>query len=182
MAVEVGVVPVIGCLADAAAPMPVHLGESPIFRAVGKVVAQVPLAEHSCRVASIRQHPSHGDLVLPQHGPAVDRVPDTCPIGPVASHQRGPRRRTSWRDVVVGKLRRYGRQGVDVGRLYDRIAGTPEIAVALIIRDHEHDIGTACGLLVGRRPGMVRHDRGGGNGEDGDECWQSFHDCVCGKG
>ena len=47
VSIKVGVVPEIGCLANAAAAVAIDFGEAAIFGAVGVVVAEVPLSEHS---------------------------------------------------------------------------------------------------------------------------------------
>ena len=140
VAVEVGVVPQVGGLPHAATAVPVDLSKAAIFRPVGKVVAEVPLAKHARGVAGIAEQLAEGHLVFPQHRATVDRVPHAGAIGPVARHQSGPRRRTGRGHVVVGEARRLSRQGVEMRCLNHRVARVPKIAIPLVVCHHEHDI------------------------------------------
>ena len=85
-------VPEIGRLPHPAAAVPVDFGEAAIFGPIGKIVTEVPFSEMSRGITRVCQHLRDGDLVLPQHGAAVDGMPDAGAIGPVTSQERCPRR------------------------------------------------------------------------------------------
>ena len=139
-AVEVGVVPVVGRLPHAATAMAQHFLKTAILRAVRIIVTQMPLAEHGCVIAAIGENPADGHLVVAQHRAAHDGVPHACAIGPVAGNQRRARRRTGRRHVVVGEPHAVRMQLVEVRRLEHRIAMTRQIAIALVIGDHQNHI------------------------------------------
>ena len=82
-AVEVGVVPNIGCLPHPAATVTIDLGEASIFGTVWKIVSQMPFAEQPGGITRVPQHGGDGGFVFPQHRAAVHRVPDAGAIGPM---------------------------------------------------------------------------------------------------
>ena len=141
MPIEVGVVPEIGGLPDAAPTMPVDLAKPAVFGTVGKVVTEVPLAKHPRRVTAVGQQAAKGDLILSQHRSPIDRVPDARAVGPVPGHQGRPRRRTGGRHVIVRETRRLRCQRVDMWSLDHGIPSVSEIAVALVVGNHQHNVG-----------------------------------------
>ena len=150
-AIEVGVVPVIGCLPDASTAVTHDFGVPAVLRSIGIVVAQVPLAKHAGGIAVVLEDLAHRDFVLTQHRSTHDRVPNARPIGPVPGQECGSSRRAGRSDMVVHQSDRLGMELVDLWRLQDRIAETGEVSVALVVRDHDHDVGFVGGT------GHARH-------------------------
>ena len=189
-AVEVGVVPEIGRLADPAAAVIVDLGETAVLRAVGVVVAEVPLAEQAGGVAVGFEQLADGDLVFAQHGAAVDGVPHAGAVGPVTGEQGGARRRARGSNVIVLELRRLGGEAVDVRGFDDGIARETEVAVALVVGDDEDDVGLprrrgrGCDSGEGEKDGQGERKKGaeaghGGMGERaGADQRQSMRACL----
>ena len=68
-AIEIGVVPDVGGLADSAAAVSVNFGEATVLGAVGVVVAEVPFAEHAGGVFFLEVL-GEGDFVFAEHGAA----------------------------------------------------------------------------------------------------------------
>ena len=103
-------------------------------------IPQVPFAKHAGVITAITQNPADGHLVVAQHRAAHDGVPHACAIGPVAGNQRRARRRTGRRHVVVREPHAVRMQLVEMRRLEHRIAMTRQIAIALVIGDHQNHI------------------------------------------
>ena len=140
--VEVGVVPDVGSLTHAAAAVAVDFFKAAVFGAVRVVVAEVPFAEH-CRWRSRSEKccprvTSFSRIIeRPMNG-----VPDAGAVGPVAAEKRGTGRRAGRSNVVVGEDRGFVEWSLSrFGRLDDRITVAGQIAVALVIGDHDDDVG-----------------------------------------
>ena len=140
--VEVVVSPEIGRLSHAAALVSHHVLESAVLGPVGVVVAQVPFAEHGGAVAGRAENVRHGRLRLAQDGPAPAGRPSAVAHGPPAGHQGAARRRAQGRHVEVGQEDRVIVKGVDTGCLQPRMSGASQVAVALVVRDDQDDIGS----------------------------------------
>ena len=158
-AVEIGVVPIVRRLADAAAAVAQDLLEAAVFRAIGVIVAKVPLAEHASVVAGIAENRSQRDFVGAQHGTAHDGVPDARAIGPMSGQKRGSRRGAGGGDVVIGEADALSVQRVEIRRLQDRVSVAGEVAVALIVGDDQDDIG-ALGRVDGERADEEQEEGG----------------------
>ena len=63
-AIEVGVVPVVRCLADAATSVAQDFGEAAVFGSVWIVIAEVPFAEHAGGVAGVFEDFPDGDFIF----------------------------------------------------------------------------------------------------------------------
>ena len=145
--VEVVVAPEVRRLADAAAAVDQDLLESAILRPEGVVVAEVPFAEDARAVAPRREDIRHRHLVAAEQRPAQDRVPDARAVAVAPGHQRGPRRRAGRAHVEIRQADALAMQRVDVRRAEDRIAVAAQVAVALVVGDHQNDV---------RRPAVLR--------------------------
>ena len=75
-----------------------------------------------------------------------ERAVNADAIRVAAGEQRGARRRTdSLRHMKIGELRALAREPIDVGRRVAFGAKDPEIAVTLVIGEHDDDVGQAIG-------------------------------------
>ena len=142
----------VGGLADAAAAVNQALLEALVHRAHRVGVAQVPLAEDAGGVAGVPELLGDGDLLRLHHRPADVGVDGAGAVVVAARHQRGARRRADRADVEALDLSALRRQGVEVRRPEDRVAGEAEVAVALVVGHDEHDVGWlgSFGRFVGR--------------------------------
>ena len=82
--IEVGVIPDIGSLTDAASAVAVNFFKATVFRTVRVVVTEVPFAEHCGGVIFLKML-AEGDFIFTDHGTTHNGVPDTGAIGPVAA-------------------------------------------------------------------------------------------------
>lgn len=140
--VKIVVAPVVGGLADAAATMPDDVLEAPVLRAMRRVVAQMPLADHAGDVASVGQEVCQS-LFVPMHQGATGTGPEGSRVAHVVSgHERSPGGRAEGADMEIGEAHRFGVKAVEVGGLEDGVAVTGEITVALVVGHDEDDIGT----------------------------------------
>jgi len=73
--VEVGVLPVVGCQANAASAVAKNFGEATVLGAEGVVVTEMPLAEHAGVVAVVLEDLPDCDFIETQHGASHDGVP-----------------------------------------------------------------------------------------------------------
>ena len=108
----------------------------------------MPLAEHRRVITAIGHDLPDGHLIIAQHRASHDRMPHAGAIGPVAGNQSRARRRTGRRHVVVGEPHAVRVQLIEVRRLEHRITMTRQIAIALVIGDHQNHIrplGSASG-------------------------------------
>ena len=144
--IEVGVVPEVGRLADAAAAVDVGFLEAAVLRLVGEAVAEVPLAEDAGGVAGLAEVVGDGGFVGAEKGAAHDGVPGAGAIGEAAGHEGGPCWGAGGGDVVVGEAKGLGVELVEVGSLDDGVSVAGEIAVALVIGDDEDDVGEGVAL------------------------------------
>ena len=85
--VKVVVVPEVGGLSHSSPTVTIDFGETTVLRSIGEVVPEVPFSEHAGGVAVVLEELSEGDLVLAQHGSAIDGVPHAGAVGPVAGKQ-----------------------------------------------------------------------------------------------
>ncbi len=145
--VEVVVSPVVGGLADASAAVGDHLVEAAVLRPVGRAVAQVPLAEQAGPVAAGPKGVGERQFVLVEQGAPADRVPHAGAVGVVAGVEPRPGGGAGGADVEVGEAHTIGVQGVDAGRLQDRVAVAAEVAVALVVGDDEDHVGSGGSAL-----------------------------------
>ena len=82
--IEVGVIPNIGSLTNAASTVAVNFLKATVFRTVRVVVTEMPFAEHGGGVVLLEML-TEGDFILTDHRTPHDGVPDTSAIGPVAT-------------------------------------------------------------------------------------------------
>ena len=120
--------------------MPQHFLKAAVLRAIRKIIAQVPLAEHGGAIAAIAHNLANGYLIIAQHRASHDGVQHASAIGPMPSDQSRPSRRTRRRHMVISKPHTLRMQLVEMRRLEHRIPVTRQVAVALVIRDDENDI------------------------------------------
>lgn len=71
--------------------MAIDFGEAAVFRAVGIVVAKVPLAEHAGGVFG-REMLTESHFIFTNHGASHDGVPDAGAVGPMS----GEKGRAGW--------------------------------------------------------------------------------------
>ena len=107
-------------------------------------VAQVPLANRRRRVADRLEHVGDGHLpgIEPDGTARLEDVRHADPYRVTAGHQRGPGRRTDGRaDVEVGELDAFGGEAVEVGRGEPLRAEHADVGVALVVGEHDDDVG-----------------------------------------
>ena len=138
--IKVGVIPEIRRLAHAAATVSKHLLKAAILRAIRIVVAQVPFTEHTGMITAIAKNFADGHLIMAQHGTTHDRMPYAGAISPAAGDQCRPRRRTGRSHVVIREPHTVRMQLIQMRRLQDRVAMTRQIAIALVIGNHQHHV------------------------------------------
>ena len=130
---------------------------------MGKVVAEVPLAEDAGRVTSALEHLREGRRLECEPLAFKDRVRDPVLELVPPGQQRGPGRRTRRTDVEVGEPHPLRVKSVEVRRLQGRVAVSRDVTVPLIVGQHEHDVR----LLARERFGGGRPaERGGQCGEE----------------
>ena len=149
--IEIVVAPIIGCLADAAGFVVNAVLEAPVFRAIGIAVAEMPFTEQPRGITIRTKDIGHGGFTTAQHVASLNGVPDTNTIGVTTGHQGRSCRGTGGVDVKVVQQRSLLGQLVDVRRLDRGIAGEGQIAVTLVIRDDDDNVGL---------PFIVSIDRG----------------------
>ena len=98
---KIRVVPIVGSLPNAAAPVTQDFGIAAILRAIGIVVTQMPLAKHSGRIPGITENLSDRWFVLAQHAASHDRVPHSSSVGPMARLQCCSSRRAGRSNVII---------------------------------------------------------------------------------
>ena len=139
--VEVVVTPVVGPLTDAAPAVAEDVVETLVLRAVRVVIAQVPFAEHAGAVAGRLEHLGHRDFVGAHQRAAHDRVPHAGASGVAARHQRTTAGRAGGVDVEVGEPNALAVELVHVGRLDHRVSVSGQVAVALVVGNHQDNVG-----------------------------------------
>ena len=132
-------------LADPAAAVDVHLVEAAAVGPILGFVSQVPLAEDAGRVAARPKHLGDRRCRQRQSLPLVDRVSDTvCKLMP-SGHQGGSGGRAGGAYEKVGEPQALRLETVEVRRLEHRVAMRREVAVALVVGEHQHDVRTQAG-------------------------------------
>mgnify|MGYP003313476431 CR=1 FL=1 len=126
--------------APGAPAVPQHFLKSAILRAVRVIVAQVPIAIHACVIPAIAVDFTNSHLVMAQHRPSHNRVPNPGAIGPAPGDQSRSRWRTRRRHVIIRKPHTVRMQFVEMRRLEDRVTVARQIAVPLVIRNHQNHI------------------------------------------
>ena len=143
-------------------------------RRVGELFAVVPFAEAGGAIAAGTQRLGQGHLVPPHRLPVVRHAPHAASQRAAARQQSRSCGRTERIDVEPLELHAGLGQRVDVGRLQIGIAVEAEIAVALIVRHDQQDVGFSRGLPGSGEPGEIRS---GDPGEQGDrELAGALHD------
>ena len=139
--VEVVVAPGIGRLRGAAAPADDRLVEAAFVWPEGEVVAQVPLAEQACRVAVVLEDLRQRRLLESHDRAAGERRRDAAAEGVAPGQQPGPGGSAQRVNMEVREPHRVGMESVHVRRVDDSIAVAAEVAVALVVGDHQDDVG-----------------------------------------
>ena len=88
VAIEVGIIPEVGGLTDAASTVPINFFKAAVLGTVGVVIAEVPFPKHGGGIV-IGEVLAEGDFVFADHGAAHDSVPYTGAIGPVSGKKCG---------------------------------------------------------------------------------------------
>ena len=89
--IKIGIIPDIGGLPHAPAPMTVYFGKPTVFRTVWEVVSEVPLTKHSGLVSVFLEKLAQCPLIRPQHGTPHNRMPYARTVSPVPRHESRPR-------------------------------------------------------------------------------------------
>ena len=139
--IEIVVAPVVVGLANATGAMHDGLVEAALQRRVGGDIPQVPLAEETRAPTGGAQGVRQGTFVLAQQRATADGVPDAGAVGVAPGQQTGARGRTGGAHVIITQAQAFIMEGVEVWRAQDRVAGATQVAIALVIGHHEHDIG-----------------------------------------
>ena len=182
-AIEVGVIPDVGGLADTTATVAVNFGEATVFGTVRKDVAEVPLSEHPGGIAVVFEHLSDGHLIGAQHGAAHDGVPDAGAVGPVAGQHRRAGRRAGGGHVEVVKGGALLDQRIQMRCFHYGVAVKADVAVALIVGEDDDDVRQRISIVArsdaGRRPGDEGEQGDGGRRSESTDpvptCFQSRH-------
>jgi hypothetical protein len=134
-------------LPDAAAPVNEHLVEASLVRPAVGFVAEMPFAKDAgCVPGTLKDLRDRGHLEgkpLAFEDRVGDPVLELVPPG----QERGPGRRTRRTDVEVGEPHSLRVKLVEVRRHEDRVAVGRDIAVPLVVGQHEDDVR----LLAGER-------------------------------
>ena len=140
----------VGGLPDAAPLEHQRLLKPLVDRPQRSVVAQVPLAEDAGPIPGRRQHLGQRHLVGMHHRPAQVRVHHAGAIVVPAGEQAGARRRTDGRNIKVLEPDALPGELVEVRRLDLGVAVHAEVAIALVVGDDHHDVGTRVGCRHSR--------------------------------
>ena len=167
-------------LPDAARAVDEHLVEPALIGLIRRFIAEMPLAENARRVARGFQH-LRDRRGLQRHALAFEnRVRDAVAKLVPARHQRRARRRARRADVEIREAHGLRVKAINVRRFDERVAVTGEIAVALIIGHHEHDVrafakGQIGGVCVG---GVAGHRGNDGEKNEAEQAQEAdgFHD------
>src|SRR5207302_1028813 len=128
-------------LTDTAGAVDEHLLEAAFVGPVVGLVAQVPFAEDAGRVARRSEYLSKGSGAERQAFTFEDGVGDAIAEFMTAGHQRRARGRAGWADVEVGEANTLTVKPVEVGCLQNRVAVTGQVAITLVIREQEDNVG-----------------------------------------
>ena len=99
---EVVVVPVVGDFSNYAAAKAQGFTKSPVKRAIGIVVAQMPFAKDAGAIARVREYVGDGDFVPAHDIPAPQGAPYAGARGISPGHERGSCGRAHGIYVIVG--------------------------------------------------------------------------------
>ncbi|OPZ09032.1 MAG: hypothetical protein BWZ10_02596 [candidate division BRC1 bacterium ADurb.BinA364] len=161
--VEVIVAPVVRTLADSAAAMDQDLLEAAILRTERIIVAQVPLAEDSRAIARRGKNIGHGRFAGLQHRAPHDGVPNADARRIAPGHQRRACRRARRIDMEIGQPKTLAVQAVQIRSADHGVAVAAQVAVALVVGHHQHDIGLSNnGGERGRRACQAQSGGSGG--------------------
>ena len=138
--VEVIVVPDVGRRGDVRGREEERLLEAALLGPVGITVAEMPLAELARAVAAGREDLGHGREAAAEHRPAAADVHGAVGQGIPAAHELAARRRAHGRHVEIGQAEALAVQPVEVRRLEHGIAVAGEVAVALVVGQHDDHI------------------------------------------
>ena len=142
---------------------PVDLVEALLGGQERRAVAEVPLADHAGRVALLLQELGQGLLlrVEPVASGGAQRAEDADPLRVAPRQERGSRRAADrLGHVEVREAHALGGEPVQVRRLEALRAVAPDVGVALVIGEDEHDVGRALLLGAGRRRGAEGEHEG----------------------
>ena len=139
--IEVAVAGRSGGLADSAAFVDERFLKALVARAHGVVVAEVPFAEDAGAVAGVAKDFRDGDFVGVHGEGSAGDFGDAGAVVVAAGHEAGAGGRAEGFDDELANLDAGLRQGVEVGRAEDGVAVRAYVAVALVVGDHEQDVG-----------------------------------------
>ena len=141
--------------------------ETPLVRLVGFLVPQVPLAENAADVAGLGQHLRQGNRAQGHAFTFQDGVGDPVFHRMPAGHEGGPGGGTGRADQEPFEPGALAVQLIEVGRLDPWIAMLAHGSIALVVGDHENDVGL---LAEGGLGGMgVAGRKDGGGQKDGED-------------
>jgi hypothetical protein len=123
-----------------------HFVEPTPVRLILRLVAEVPFAKDTGRVAGALQHLRNRSGIGRQSFPFEDRVRDSIPELMPSRHQRGPRRCAGWTHLEISEAHALAVERIEMRRLENGIPMASEVAVSLVIGEDENDIRASRGL------------------------------------
>ncbi len=112
---------------------------------------QVPLPQHSCRVACVSQDFRHRDFFRVRHRVQVlDVAWFTHTNGIATRHQRSSRYTANGLRIEAGQTKAFVSHAIEVWRLDIWRTKAPQILIPLIIRENQNDVGAVVGACVRR--------------------------------
>ena len=128
-------------LPDAAGAVDEHFVEAALVGPTIGLVAQVPFAENSRRVAGRFEHLGQGGRLQCQSFAFIDGVSNAVFEFVPPGHQGRPSRCTRRTHMKIGESDALARQGVDRRRTNNWIAVTRKVAVPDVVGHYDDDIG-----------------------------------------
>ena len=178
--IEVVVVPVIRRRGHVRRRKGQRLLEAPVLGSVRVVVPEMPFSEKGRAVAGTGEEIRHGWNSLAQHRPAAADVHRAIVKRIATAHELAPCRRAHRRDMKIGQPNALGSQLIEIRRPQNRIPIRREVAIPLVIRHHDDDVGWHRLL----RPGALAvsshgHGHDQGEGQDHKHSHGNHHNPPC---
>ncbi len=139
--IKIRIIPDIWGLAHSTSAMAIDLIKASIFRAVRKIVSEMPLSKHSSFITRSLKKLSQRALVFPKHRSSHYRVPGTGTVRPVTRHQGSSGWRAGGSNMIIRQPDRFIGKLIDGWCLNDWISSASKISIPLIIGNDDDYIG-----------------------------------------
>ncbi len=139
--VEIIIAPIIRPLPDSAAAVNQNLPEPSILRPERIIITQMPLTENTSLIPPGAEHIRNSRLMRAEQRPAHNRMPYAGLRRIMPRHQRRTRRRTSRIHMKICQPNALAVQLVQIRRINHLIAEAVKIAVTLIVRHYQDNVG-----------------------------------------